>query len=455
MPRPRLGPILTLIVAVALAGCGSATDPDSGAHAPDRSTAVKRPNIVLVISDDQDHAHLGFMGETEAQTPNLDALAARGTVFTTVHTPARCRASLAMLLSGRWPHQSGIYANRQERTLPAAESLPKLLARAGYATFMGGKFWEGDPAAMGFEAPAESSEEFVREGQEQLFAFLADLDDERPFFVWWAPKIPHMPHDPPKRYLDRFDRASIPIPDWYPGDPEVYRELEHASLAMVAWFDDEFGKLESKLRELGRFDDTLFVFLIDNGYANGLVAKGSPYEKGVRTPLVVSWPGEVLEGLRDDRLTSSVDVFPTLLDFAGVEPPERIAGRSLRPILTGAADSPPAASVLAGAAYGREASEGELAERDVYALYARDQRWKYILYIHSFGDVVWDNMRGRPPFRLQRERGEEELFDLEADPLELSNLAHDPDQRERMDELRRAAVDWWQKTGGGRVFLPE
>ncbi|MEC9352375.1 MAG: sulfatase-like hydrolase/transferase, partial [Planctomycetota bacterium] len=112
--------------------------------------AEEKPNIVFIISDDHDNEHLGFMGSEMAQTPNLDRLARTGTVFPVSHLPmSRCHPTLASFLSGRWPHQSGIYYNYGARKLSPENSLPAQLKKAGYASYVEGKYWEGDPREMG------------------------------------------------------------------------------------------------------------------------------------------------------------------------------------------------------------------------------------------------------------------------------------------------------------------
>ena len=133
--------------------------------------------------------------------------------------------------------------------------------------------------------------EFVRTSQDQLFAFLDEVE-ERPFFVWWSPNLPHRPHKPPARLRRRFDRANIQAPDWIaPEDRAEFARLEAISFAMEAWLDEGVAQLMGKLEERKLRERTMVVFLIDNGWANGWVSKGSPYEKGLRTPLIFSWPG--------------------------------------------------------------------------------------------------------------------------------------------------------------------
>ena len=159
-----------------------------------------QPNIVLVISDDQDNEHFGFMGNKTVRTPNLDELAAAGTVFNTCHlTSSRCRPSLAGLLSGRYAHQNGIYANfhiakkkgekrkvEGEKKLSPVNALPKLLQEAGYATYGSGKYWEGDARAMGFTHGLETPKpfgKFARSSQDELFAFIDEHAGETPMFI--------------------------------------------------------------------------------------------------------------------------------------------------------------------------------------------------------------------------------------------------------------------------------
>ena len=134
-----------------------------------RATAAERPNVVFIISDDHDFEHLGFMGNRTVHTPTLDRLAEAGTVFTHAHLPmSRCHPTLASFLSGRWPHQTGIYYNFGPRPLNPKNSLPSLLKKAGYATYVEGKYWEGDPRKMGFtHGKGKTAGTFVRKGQDE------------------------------------------------------------------------------------------------------------------------------------------------------------------------------------------------------------------------------------------------------------------------------------------------
>lgn len=424
--------------------------------------AAEPPNIVFVISDDHDYEHLGFMGNDFVHTPVLDGLAERGAVFTTAHqSMTRCHPTLASMLSGRWPHQSGVYYNYGEAKLDPQNSLPNLLKDAGYATYVEGKYWEGDPRAMGFTHGAgKTAPTFVRKGQQELFDFVDEVGGKQPLFVWWAPLIPHTPHNPPQKYLDLYDWSQMPVPAYMEGrdlgefgqgrGQGGWKQKEKLSYAMEAWLDDGVGQLAEKLKAKELYDNTLWVFVIDNGWCNGLVSKGSAFEKGLRTPLFFTWPGKIEPGRRFDDLVHTNDLYPTMLDYAGAEVPKTAAGRSLRPMIEG--EKAEARDALFGAIYPAFATKGDnRPERDVYALYVRTEKWKYILWLQD----VRQN-RNQDYFRIQaietnfpkRDAGDEDLYDLASDPYEQKNLAGDEAQAERLKEMKARALAWWQETGG-------
>ena len=217
--------LATLSLVQLLTGCGARS-----ADAP----SADRPNIVILVSDDQDYEHFGFAGHPLAHTPIIDRLAREGFTFNHAFVPmSRCRPAQAALLGGEWPHQSNVYYNVGADHIDPQTSIANLLSDAGYETIGEGKFWEYDPRLMGFSNyTIRNYETFGREGQEHLFRWLDDNHGERPFFLWWAPELPHVPHNPPERLLALFDPDAIEVPPWIEGDPEIYREDEHKSLAM-------------------------------------------------------------------------------------------------------------------------------------------------------------------------------------------------------------------------------
>ena len=450
--RAGLAPVAAL-AALAFGGCDAATG--------QAATGAARPNLVILVSDDQDYEHFSFAGHPTAKTPTIDSLAKGGVLFTHAFVPmSRCRPAQASLLTGEWPHQNGVYFNVAADHIDPDTCLANRLGDAGYRSFGEGKFWEYDPRLMGFENYSILNyETFARLGQEHLFEWLRGLDRDQPFFVWWAPMLPHVPHDPPDRFLERFDPADIEIPAWIAGDVEEYRHAEHLSLAMGSWLDDAIRELMDELREIGELDDTLFLFLIDNGYANGLPSKGTAFDKGLRTPAILSWAGGIEAGGEFDELISVVDLYATLLDYAGARALPSCEGESLRRMIEGSADDTTfrGREFLFGAAYPKRPN-GERADpaRDAYALWARTSRLKYILYLDDVTrsrDSKFKIQYNSAPYPARR-RGDEDLFDLDQDPYELNDLSDDPALAAEMADLKRRALEWWRETGGGELSLP-
>ncbi|MCK4957850.1 MAG: sulfatase-like hydrolase/transferase [Planctomycetes bacterium] len=440
--------------------------------APKRHAAAnppEKPNIVLLISDDDDYENFGFMGNAYVQTPTLDRLVAAGTLFTNTHCPAPlCRPSLASILSGRMPHQHGIYANYLEQKgigndttkLDPKNSLANRLKDAGYATYATAKYWEGDSRVMGFthgtvDVTFKGFGGLVRNGQDELFEFIDKTHEEKPMFIWWTPLLPHNPHNPPPKYADRFTDTPITIPAYYNGDREKYIEEVRKFYAMGTWFDDGVAQLIRKLKDAGEYENTIFLFYVDNGYTYGQPAKNSPTEKGLRTPMFVTWPGRVPTGKRIAGLNYAIDLHATILDYANLSPTPGITSQSLRPLIEGRTDR--SHDALYGAVYAHapanyqgDPSVPRSAQRDVYALYVRTERWKYVLYTQDLNEgndrYIWMVHQLCDPFT--RAKGEDNLFDLKVDPYEMDNLADRPGQKKRVAEFRKQVLNWWRQTGG-------
>lgn len=418
------------------------------------AAAAEKPNIVFIISDDHDFEMMGFMGHAEVKTPALDTLAENGALFTTAHLPmSRCHPTLASFLSGRWPHQSGIYYNYGTNKLSPENSLPNLLKEAGYATYGAGKYWEGDPREMGFtHGFGKKSGGFVRSGQDEFFDFIDEHRGKQPFFAWWAPRLPHTPHNPSKERLAMYPRDKIQVPEHIkPEHREDFLDREQKILAMVTWLDDGVAELVKKLKDAGEYENTMFVYVIDNGWTHGLTSKGSPFERGLRTPVFFTWPGKIDGKQRYDDLISTHDIYPTILDYAGARIPETAAGQSLRPKIEGKPFKD--RERLFGAIYPASATKGdERPERDVYALYMRTEKWKYIWYVRPVPGKSY-KIKNLSTDEWSRELNDEDLYDLESDPKELNNLSGDKAHRERLSEYRKAVLQWWSSTGGKELPL--
>jgi uncharacterized sulfatase len=387
---------------------------------------------VLIIADDLGYTDLGFMGSQVAQTPHLDRLAAEGTVFPVGYSTASvCRPALRSLLTGlhpiqyllreQWLAKEGTPSSPAAPVIRTMATLPRLLAARGYASFQAGKHFEGPYAAAGFSegmnrvggrVGLDAGTRLVRETVEPVNDFLERHRNE-PFFLWFAPMIPHLPHDPPRELLRALRDAPIPL-----GARPYY--------ASIRWLDGAVGDLLERLDALGLRERTLVVFASDNGWdasrpddpqqalIGGSKGKKSLHELGYRTPIVFRWPGRIPAGVVDERLVSLVDLYPTLLDFAGVPVPAGRDGVSLRPVLEGEGGSTRAA--LIGSADGVRGDHFAPARG---GFFWRTQRWHYLAR-HQAGDA---------------------LYDLEADPGETRDVAaFHPEVVKRA----RAATRAWQ-----------
>jgi arylsulfatase A len=404
-------PVLGLIAA-----CGGAPEPSGP------------PNIVLVIGDDHGWPDSGFMGSEIAHTPHLDALAREGFVLTHGFTTASsCRPSLLSLLTGLHPAQVSARLGRPVSSLllgsPVAirqlDSLPGLLAREGYVSFEGGKFWDGSFADAGFQEGTTDWRKpaLGRETMQPLWDFL-EAHRDQPFFVWFAPMLPHLPFDAPEEFRAPYRESGLT------GRPLGY-------LANVTRLDARIGELVERLEALGLRERTLVVYLSDNGWEwnsaeaparnalfGGPHGKMTMYELGFRTPLVLSWPGVLPPG-RDDRLVSAVDVLPTLLDFAGAPLPPGLPGRSLRPLLLGTGGFE-RDQVAGGMTLLRPAGPaGNYRSRGETGWFLRTPQWRYIWY---------------------PERDREELYRIAEDPFETVDLA--AEHPEEVARLRKRMQRW-------------
>jgi len=391
------------------------------------------PNVVLIIGDDQGWTDFGFMGHKDIRTPHLDRLASQSAMFTRGYVPSSlCRPSLATLLTGRYPHEHRISGNdppagvdrgdmlQHVRRLP---TLPKWLARKGYASFQTGKWWEGNYSEGGFTAgmthgdPSKGGRhgdeglKIGREGLKPIADFL-DATKSKPFFLWYAPMMPHTPHTPPERLLAEYQTADRPLP--------IARYY-----AMCEWYDETVGELLGMLDQRGLTGNTLVIFVTDNGWiqqpnGNGFAPKSkrSPYDGGLRTPILVRWPGHVSHG-EYTTAVSSIDIVPTILTAVGITPDDSLPGLDLVRIAQRHGKSE------------RESLFGEIFAHDVadinrpaaslqYRWTLRDARWKLILP-HDGGDV--------------------ELYDVESDPFETKNLA--TQQPDRVRALTADVERWW------------
>ncbi|MCA9243904.1 MAG: sulfatase-like hydrolase/transferase [Phycisphaerales bacterium] len=410
-------------------------------------------SFLLVVLDDVDYRRFGFV-DGAAVTPVIDQLAAEGVLMPNCQAPmAVCRPALGSLLVGQRPDQTGVAYNSEGNSISPDGALAITLSEAGYGTFLGGKYWEADtgpPSVFGFGAwqDATASEgvptTFGRQDQQGFFDFLDSLEPNQPFYAFWAPLLPHTPFNPPPSQLARVpDANQIWVPphvsptatESIRTDFGVFEHLTYARAtqllyANTAWVDSLIGDALDGLEARGRLNDTIVIVCGDNGWAYGGVSKSSPYELGLRAPLIVAGPGIVPQTRPD--LVSLLDIVPTIADFAGVASDPRWAGRSLRPALEGGSGNP--RSSICGVNYD---SRG-----DPVAIHVRDDRWKLIYYLRpsSDGRLPWKAF-----FATFPEFGNDQtvLFDLQSDPEERTDLAGDSARAQVVNSLRAIALKWY------------
>ena len=406
------------------------------------SASAAPPNVVLIVSDDQAWTDYGFMGHPHIQTPRLDRLARESLVFRRGYvTSSLCCPSLASLITGKYPHQHKITSNdppggskdkdkfaagreTMSRFMDAQPTLPRLLTNAGYLTLQTGKWWQGDFTRGGFthgmtkgQRHGDEGLDIGRKTMQPIYDFIAESQKNlKPFFIWYAPMLPHTPHNPPERL---FEKYKLQTPS-----PHVARYW-----AMCEFFDETCGQLLDHLEQQKLAENTIVIYVTDNGWIQNPdkpqyapKSKQSQYDGGLRTPILVRWPSKITPKSIDTPI-SSLDILPTVLDAVGVKRPDDLPGLNL---------------LDEAAIAKRETIFGECFTHDSRDLQdpAASLRWRWLVR----GD--WKLV---VPAKQNEPQEVVELYDLKSDPHESKNLsATDPD---RVAELRRSLAAWWQPTG--------
>ena len=396
------------------------------------ASAAKPPNIVLIISDDQSWTDYSFMGHEAIETPNIDRLAKQSRLFKRGYVPSSlCCPSLASMITGLYPHQTKITGN--EPPMPPGgrnseqyrkqvqecvsfiddlPTLPRLLAKRGYVSHQSGKWWQGHYSRGGFTHGMTHGDpkrggrhgdvglKIGREGMDEIFDFIEDAGD-KPFFVWYAPFLPHTPHNPPKRLLDKYAK-------------KTESKFIARYWAMSEWFDETCGQLLDHLDEKKLADNTIVLYVTDNGWIqradNGRYAprsKRSQYDGGLRTPIMVRWPGKVKPEDRPE-LANSIDLAPTILKACGLAPTKEMQGIDL---LDDTALAKRKSTY--GAIYLHNAVDIHKPSANLTYRWLIDGNWKLILP-HK------ENVTKKAK---HRDTGETELYNLAKDPHERNNLA--------------------------------
>ncbi|MDG1132426.1 MAG: sulfatase [Opitutales bacterium] len=422
-------------------------------------SAQKSPNVLYILSDDQAWTDYGFMGHPQIKTPHLDKLANESVLFERGYVPtALCRPSLVTLVNGQYAHKHGVTGNdpspknyspkdgknyNQKRAklisyLDKFDTLPKLLGEKGYLSHQSGKWWEGNFKHGGFthgmtrgfpKSGGRHGDDGLKIGREGLQAIEEFVDhtmeEKKPFFLWYGVFLPHTPHNPPERLLKPYRDMGLPLPI-----AKYY--------ANCTWFDETCGQLIDILEERNLRDDTLIVYVTDNGWINRTDksayaprSKQTPYEGGIRTPIMFSWPnGKLKNGTRKD-VVSSIDLFPTVLAATRARTPEALPGLNLLENLK--TEKPIKRKGIFGESFAHDIADIENPEDSLLFRWTIEGNWKLLL--------TYDGEVNRYKTTHPREEKRPQLFNLLKDPKEENNLAEqNPDV---VAKLVAKIDNWW------------
>ena len=433
---------------------------------PSCSRAKTKPNILFLFADDQRYDTIHALGNADIQTPNMDELVQNGTTFTNSYimggtSPAVCAPSRAMLMTGRTLfhiEKQGLWEYNITEKYP---TMPETFIKAGFTTFGTGKWHNGkasysrsfskggkmmfggmsdhykvpvydfDPSGV---YPEKNRYFATRKHSSEMYAdtaieFLQSYNQENHFFMYVSFQAPHDPRDMPKEFRDIYDPDKIPLPENFlpehpfdngelkirdeklekwPRTPDAIKGHIAAYYAMITHLDYEIGRILKTLRETDHYQNTIIIFAGDNGLAvgqHGLLGKQNVYEHSVKVPLIIGGPG-IPGNERREAFCYLLDIFPTLCDLCDIAIPVTVEGKSLAPAIFNP----------------NETTRDFLtfAYRD-FQRAIRDQRYKLVEY-HVNGIRTT------------------QLFDLQNDPYETTNLAEDPVFFTHLKRLREELI---------------
>jgi len=411
--------------------------------------AAGRPNIVLIIADDLGREDVGVYGNPSIRTPNIDRLAKEGERFERAFlTCSSCSPSRCSIITGRYPHSTGA-AELHHPLPPDQVTFVDELRAAGYYTASIGKWHLGADASRRFDKVIRDN---IGSGSDHWIEALRERPRDRPFFFWLASNDPHRPFESVEGYPS-YDLSRMIVPPFLPDVPETRGEYA-LYYRRISRLDDYVGRVLAELTTQKVATRTVVLFVSDNG-APFPRAKVTVYDSGIATPFLVRYPPKVRAGTVSASLISAVDIAPTILELAGRTPPPSIQGKSFVRLLTD-----PKGTVRDWVAAEHNWHDFTARERAV-----RTKRYKYILnsYPDLPGTPPLDEVRsdtfqamrrlrdqGRLPAAQSgcflKPRPAEELYDVEADPFELKNLAADQAQARTLQEMRAILARWQRET---------
>ena len=441
-----------------------------------QANAADRINVLLIISDDHGTDALGCYGNPVIATPALDRLAEQGIRFSNAFcTSASCSASRSVIMTGRFNHATAHYGHAHGynhfSTFDNEKSLVSYLEEAGYRTGRMGKYHLAPESVYQFEHILRGNGRNPVEMANNCASFIEESGDE-PFFLYYCTVDPHrsgetldIPHRPnafgnrsqgyPGITRIEYGPDQVLVPDFLPDTPECRAELAQYYQS-VTRVDQGVGKLVDILKETGKYDNTLIIYISDNGIAFP-GAKTTLYEPGMKLPCIIKQPGQKKAGRVSDHLISWVDLTPTILDYIGVYPEEnRFHGQSFKATLEDPLGVGPE-QVFASHTF-----------HEITMYYPmrviRTPKWKFIYNIawpleYPSASDLWasptwqsayrngrESMYGQRSIEAYLQRPRFELFDIENDPGETTNLADEPKYWEIVEDLKDQLRKFMQDT---------
>jgi N-sulfoglucosamine sulfohydrolase len=415
---------------------------------------AQRPNIVFIIADDVSWNDLGCYGHPVVETPRLDRLAANGLRFDQAFlTTSSCSPSRCSLISGRYPHNTG--APELHMGLPAEiTAFPTALQAAGYYTAQSGKWHMGEAPRVAFDEIRDRN--FGPGGEKHWLSLLEDRPQDQPFFLWLAAIDAHRGWDSPNpwlaRYVEQLDRISVPP---YLADTDSTRLDLARYYAEISRLDDYVGQVVDELAAQGVLENTLIVFIADNGRPFP-GCKTRLYDRGIQTPMVAHWPAGIgSPGDSCRALLSTIDLAPTFLELAGAEVPTPVQGRSFARLFAHPHQAFRNYVFAEHNWHDYEALERSVrTEEFLYLLNERPQLANQgpadAVNSPSFADLLSLRATGQlNPAQAElfmQPRPREELYDVRSDPQQLVNLAAHPAYAAPLHELRAVMQAWRAET---------
>lgn len=427
---------------------------------------TRRPNVVLVVTDDQGYGDVGYHGNPMINTPNLDNFAKESVVFSQFYVCPVCAPTRACLMTGRYNYRTRAIDTYRGRAMmdPDEVTIAEVLSKAGYATGIFGKWHLGDNYPMraidqGFDhavvhlggglcQPSDwigntyfdpilkhngKSEKFQGYCTD-IFADaaiqFAEDNKDKPFFIYLATNAPHSPLQISEQYVAPYKAMGL-------------KDRTARVYGMVTNIDKNFGRLLAKLKELGVDDNTIVIFMTDNGpaslesdrYTAGLRGrKGQVYDGGIRVPFFIRWPNGFKGGRAIDRIAAHIDVMPTLLDACGVDSPAgpSLDGVSLMPLLRGGKMNWPDRTLYF------QWHRGD--QPELYRCFAaRNQRYKLV-------------QAGKTNGKWSADQAKFELFDMSRDPFERNDIS--AKQPEIVSKMKSDYQAWFRDVSRTRGYAP-